>query len=63
MVRLSKGGGDAVITKEFDANKKEFIKDGFFIDEAKSGASYIDENTLIVASNFGEGSMTTSGHA
>ena len=63
LVKLSKGGGDAVITREFDANKKEFIEDGFFIDESKGNARYVDKNTLIVASNFGEGSMTTSGYA
>lgn len=63
LVSLSKGGSDAVVIKEFDVNKKEFIENGFFIDEAKSNASYADENTLIVATDFGEGSMTTSGYA
>ena len=29
LVELSKGGGDAVITKEFDVNKKQFIENGF----------------------------------
>jgi len=62
LIQLSNGGGDAVIIKEFDVNKKEFIDDGFFIDESKGGASYLDENTLIVSTNFGEGSMTTSGY-
>jgi prolyl oligopeptidase len=62
LVSLSKGGGDAVIIKEFDVNKKEFIENGFFIDEAKGSASYVDENTLIVSTDFGEGSMTTSGY-
>ena len=62
LVSLSKGGGDAVVTKEFDADKKQFIENGFFIDESKGSASYIDENTLIVSSDFGEGTMTTSGY-
>ena len=62
LISLSNGGGDAVVTKEFDVNTKQFIKDGFFIDEAKSGASYVDENTLIVSSDFGEGTLTTSGY-
>ncbi|GLU44607.1 prolyl oligopeptidase family protein [Allomuricauda sp. NBRC 101325] len=63
LIQLSKGGGDAVIIKEFDVNKKEFIENGFFIDEAKSDASYVDENTLIVSTDFGEGTMTTSGYS
>ncbi len=29
LVRLSKGGGDAVINKEFDVNKKQFIENGY----------------------------------
>ncbi len=62
LVHLSKGGGDAVITREFDVNKKEFIEDGFYIPEAKGGASYLDENTLVVSSDFGENTMTTSGY-
>jgi len=62
LVELSKGGGDAVIIKEFDVNSKKFIKNGFFIDEAKGSASYVDKNTLIVSSDFGKGTMTTSGY-
>ncbi len=62
LVQLSKGGGDAVVTREFDVNKKQFIENGFSIDESKGTASYIDENTLIVSSDFGEGTMTTSGY-
>jgi prolyl oligopeptidase len=63
LVNLSKGGGDAVVIREFDPNTKEFIENGFFIDEAKGNASYLDENTLIVSTDFGPGTMTTSGYA
>ncbi|MGV8964208.1 MAG: prolyl oligopeptidase family serine peptidase [Candidatus Saccharimonadaceae bacterium] len=62
LVNLSNGGGDAVIIKEFDVDKKQFIENGFTIGESKGGASYVDENTLIVSSDFGEGTMTTSGY-
>ncbi len=63
LVNLSNGGGDAVTVKEFDAVKKEFIKDGFVLPESKGSASYYDENTLIVSTDFGKGTMTTSGYA
>lgn len=63
LVNLSKGGGDAVVVKEFDATTKSFLSNGFSIDESKGGASYWDENTLIVSSDFGPGTMTTSGYA
>ncbi len=63
LVNLSKGGGDAIVIKEFDMTKKTFVEEGFSMDESKGGASYLDENTLIVARDFGDGTMTTSGYA
>lgn len=62
IISLSKGGGDAVVVKEFDATTKTFISKGFNIAESKTSASYLDENTLIIGSDFGKGSMTTSGY-
>lgn len=62
LVQLSKGGGDALVIKEFDVNEKRFIEDGFSIGESKGRTRYIDENTLIVATDFGEGTMTDSGY-
>ena len=61
LVNLSKGGGDAVIVTEFDVNTKAFVEKGFYLPEAKGGASWIDENTLMVSTDFGDG-MTTSGY-
>lgn len=63
LVNLSNGGGDAVVIKEFDAKSKSFIKNGFILAEAKGDASYWDVNTLIVATDFGPGTMTSSGYA
>lgn len=63
LVNLSNGGGDAVTVKEFDAVKKEFIANGFVMPEAKGSLSYYDENTVIVSTDFGKGTMTTSGYA
>lgn len=62
LVSLSKGGGDAVFIKEFDVTKKSFIENGFAVDEAKGDASYIDENTVSISTDFGENTMTTSGY-
>ena len=61
LVSLSKGGGDAVVIREFDAEKKSFVEGGFYIPEAKGSASWIDESTLMVSTDFGEG-LTTSGY-
>lgn len=62
LVSLSNGGGDAVVIKEFDVNKKAFVENGFMVEEAKGGVTYIDENTVIISTDFGPGSMTTSGY-
>jgi prolyl oligopeptidase len=62
LVHLSKGGGDAVITREFDVTKKSFIENGFSLPESKGSSSYLDENTVIVSTDFGNNSMTTSGY-
>lgn len=62
LISLSRGGADATQVREFDAERREFVEEGFFLAEAKGGADWIDENTLIVATDFGEGSLTTSGY-
>lgn len=62
MVALSRGGGDAVEQREFDTATKSFVKDGFFLAEAKSRVAWKDENTLWVGTDFGPGSLTTSGY-
>ena len=35
LVNLSRGGGDAVVVREFDPASKSFVKDGFTLSEAK----------------------------
>lgn len=62
MVNLSRGGGDAVVAREFDAVTKSFVEGGFALPEAKSDVSWMDENTLWVGTDFGDGSLTTSGY-
>jgi prolyl oligopeptidase len=63
LVRLSRGGADAVEVREFDVQTRSFIDDGFALPEAKLSVAWVDANTLLVATDFGEGSMTTSGYA
>ncbi|MGQ0815608.1 MAG: prolyl oligopeptidase family serine peptidase [Gemmatimonadota bacterium] len=63
LVRLSRGGADAVEVREFDTVTKKFVDNGFYLPDAKQSTTWVDANTLLVATNFGEGSMTTSGYA
>jgi len=62
MVSLSRGGGDADIKRELNLKTKQFVKDGFYLPEAKGSTSWKDENTLYVMTNYGEGSLTESGY-
>jgi prolyl oligopeptidase len=62
MVTLSRGGGDAAVIREFDATTKTFVENGFYVPEAKADVSWKDENTLWIGTDFGEGSLTSSGY-
>jgi prolyl oligopeptidase len=62
MVNLSPGGSDTHVYREFDTKKKEFVAGGFTLPEAKSRLAWRDENTLWVGTDFGPGSLTTSGY-
>src|SRR5207247_6541118 len=62
IVALSRGGSDATETREFDLTGKTFVSDGFKIPEAKTSTAWVDDSTLLVGTDFGSGSMTTSGY-
>jgi prolyl oligopeptidase len=62
LVSLSRGGGDAVVVREFDLATKSFVKDGFTLPEAKSSVAFLDDNTILFATDFGQGSLTSSGY-
>ena len=62
LVALSAGGTDAQVVREFDLTTGRFVADGFVIPEAKSESAWIDRDTLLVATDWGAGSLTTSGY-
>lgn len=62
LITLSRGGGDAAVVREFDAVARAFIDDGFYVPEAKSEVQWRDENTVWIGTDFGEGSLTSSGY-
>jgi prolyl oligopeptidase len=62
MVTLSRGGSDAAVEREFDTVSKTFVEGGFFIPEAKAQVDWIDKDHLWLGTDFGEGSLTTSGY-
>jgi prolyl oligopeptidase len=62
LVGLSRGGSDAHEVREFDLVAKRFVDGGFKLPEAKSSSAWIDENTLLVSTDWGPGSLTGSGY-
>ena len=62
LISLSRGGGDAVVVREFDLASKQFVSDGFVLPEAKSDVDWRDRDTIYVSTDFGPGSMTDSGY-
>ncbi|WP_241472089.1 prolyl oligopeptidase family serine peptidase [Mycolicibacterium neoaurum] len=63
LISLSRGGADAVVVREFDMRTRAFVPGGFELPEAKTQISWEDEDTLLVGTDFGEGSLTDSGYA
>ena len=62
LVSLSDGGKDAVTVREYDTVERRWVEGGFSLPESKGGATWIDRDTLLIARDFGEGSLTTSGY-
>ena len=62
LVELSRGGGDAVVIREFDTETKAFVPNGFQLPEAKVQVGFKDLDTIWVGTDFGPGTMTTSGY-
>nr|VDG62181.1 Prolyl endopeptidase precursor [Streptococcus thermophilus] len=62
LIRLSRGGADAVVVREFDVESLSFVDDGFTLPEAKSDVSWLDRDTLMVGTDLGTESVTQSGY-
>jgi prolyl oligopeptidase len=62
LVRLSPGGGDAAVVREYDPERRQFLDQGFSLALAKSRVAYLDEDDLLVATDFGPGSLTPSSY-
>ncbi|WP_165759336.1 prolyl oligopeptidase family serine peptidase [Mycobacterium decipiens] len=62
LIGLSPGGSDASIVREFNMLTREFVADGFELPEAKSQITWVDPDTVLVGTDFGADSLTTSGY-
>ena len=62
ILRLSNGGKDAAVRREFDLATKSFVPGGFVMPEAKSDVQWKDADTLYVATDWGPGTLSKSGY-
>ena len=62
LVALSAGGEDAQTMREFNLKTEKFVEDGFQLPHSKQEVAWVDKNTLVVARDWGAGTMTTSGY-
>ncbi|RZJ40794.1 MAG: S9 family peptidase, partial [Brevundimonas sp.] len=62
LISLSDGGKDAVVVREFDTSTKRFVDNGFVLPEGKHRLEWLDRDTLLVATDFGPGTLTESGY-
>lgn len=62
LLKLSRGGADAHVVREFDIPRRRFVDDGFQLAEAKHDIVWRNADSVLVASDFGPGSLTESGY-
>lgn len=63
LVSLSAGGEDADTLREFDLKTEKFVEGGFVLPHSKQNVAWVDKDTLLVARDWGPGTMTQSGYA
>ena len=62
LVSLSAGGEDAETLREFDLKTGKFVEHGFVLPHSKQNVGWLDKDTLLVARDWGAGTMTKSGY-
>jgi prolyl oligopeptidase len=63
MVALSAGGEDAVTLREMDLKTGRFVEGGFALPRGKQTVVWEDKDTLLVARDWGPGTMSEAGYA
>ena len=63
ILELAPGGTDTAVYREYDIDSKSFVKNGFEVPLAKTNLCWENQDHLLIATDWGEGSMNTSGYA
>lgn len=62
LLKLSPDGGDTVVLREYAPAGKRFVENGFSLGEAKAEAAYVDADTILFSTDFGQGTLTKAGY-
>ncbi|HXS68502.1 MAG TPA: S9 family peptidase, partial [Candidatus Polarisedimenticolia bacterium] len=62
MIELSDGGEDAVVAREFDLDTSKFVNGGFLLPRGKHRIAWEDKDTLLIATDWAPGDLTSSGY-
>ena len=63
LAELSAGGEDAESMREMNLNTRTFVEGGFVLPRGKQSAAWVDKDTLLIARDWGTGTMSESGYA
>lgn len=63
LVELAPGGTDSAVYREFDLPSRSFVQGGFSVPQAKSNLCWEDRDHLLIATDWGPGSLNSSGYA
>jgi len=62
LVAMSRGGRDESVWREFSLSERAFVDGGFVTPEAKNYVAWAGPDTLVIATEFGRDSLTSSGY-
>lgn len=62
LIGLSRGGKDARVQREFNLKTRQFVKNGFYIPESKSEATWVGRNLLLVGDATEGSPLSHSGY-
>jgi prolyl oligopeptidase len=62
LITLSDGGEDAAVEREFDLTTGAFVPGGFNLPRAKTAVDWENADSLLLATDWGAGSLTASGY-
>ncbi len=62
LVAMSRGGKDESVWREFSLAERTFVDGGFVTPEAKNWVAWAAPDTLVIATDFGPESLTSSGY-